>query len=314
MKNPDGKDLLEEAAAWFFRQEDRSLSPQEEAHFRAWLAASDEHRAAYAEISGTWHELGSLPHPDSSKHPPPPLARGSVFRPLSAAVALCLLLTGGAWYLDIGTRLRAENYTAVGEVKTVDLADGSHIELNSASAVAIAYSDRERRIRLLKGEATFTVSADPARPFVVEARGGEATALGTVYNVRDGNGGVAVTVIESRVAVTAGADSAPVQLQHDQRVHYGDGRIGAVEQVDAAAETAWRRKKLIFVDRPLGEVIDELNRYHKGVIRIIDGSIRAKRVSGVFETSNIVGVIDALEKSFGFNDTRLGNFLILIHR
>lgn len=314
MNNPDGKDALEEAAAWFFRQEDRPLSPQEDAHFRAWLAVSQEHRAAYAEISGTWHELGSLPYSDSSGYRLPPPARGNFFRPLSATLTLCLFLAGGAWYLDIATRLRAENYTAVGELKTVELADGSHIELNSASAIAIAYSNRERRIRLLKGEATFTVSADPARPFVVEARGGAATALGTVYSVRDTDESVAVTVIESHVAVTAEAGSAGVELRQDQRVHYANGRIGAIEPVDAAAETAWRRKKLIFVDRPLGEVVDELNRYHRGVIRIIDGSIRARRVSGVFETGDIVGVIDALEKSFGFNDTRLGDFLILIHR
>ncbi len=105
-----------------------------------------------------------------------------------------------------------------------------------------------------------------------------------------------------------------MQLNTDERVRYENGDVGAVEPIDANSETAWRRRKLIFVDRPLGEVVDELNRYHKGMIRIIDGSIRAKRISGVFETGNIVGVIDALEKSFGFRDTRLGDLVILIHR
>lgn len=234
--------------------------------------------------------------------------------PIAAALAVCLFLTGGAWYLDVPTRVLADNYTAVGELETITLPDGSLAELNSGSAIALAYSADERRIRLLKGEAMFTVSADAERSFIVEALGGEAKALGTVYGVREDAGSVTVTVVESHVAVSAGADGTSVRLAPDERVRYEGGHLGAVEPVDTESETAWRRRKLIFVDRPLGEVVDELNRYHRGMIRIIDGSIRAKRISGVFETGDIVGVIDALEKSFGFRDTRLGGFVILIHR
>jgi len=311
MTDPDSRDSLEEAAEWFFRQDGGSLSPSEEARFQVWLAASAEHRAAYAEISGTWHEMGSVP---VSARSPLRYSRGGFSMPLAAALAVCFLLSGTAWYLDVPTRVLADNYTAVGELVTVTLPDGSLAELNSGSAIALSYSAGERRIRLLKGEAMFTVSADAGRPFIVEALGGEAQALGTVYGVREDGESVTVTVLESRVAVSAGSDGASVQLNTDERVRYENGDVGAVEPVDAHSETAWRRKKLIFVDRPLGEVVDELNRYHKGMIRIIDGSIRAKRISGVFETGNIVGVIDALEKSFGFRDTRLGDLVILIHR
>jgi transmembrane sensor len=318
MKDPDSRDSLEEAAEWFFRQDGGSLSPAEEARFRAWLAASEDHRAAYAEISGTWHEMGSVPVPARPLRAPARRSRTgfstSVFRPIAAALAVCLFLTGGAWYLDVPTRVLADNYAAVGELETVTLPDGSVAELNSGSAIALAYSAGERRIRLLKGEAMFTVSADAGRPFIVEALGGEAKALGTVYGVREDGSSVTVTVVESHVAVSVGAGGASVRLNPDERIRYEGGHLGAVEPVDTESETAWRRRKLIFVDRPLGEVVDELNRYHRGMIRIIDGSIRARRISGVFETGDIVGVIDALEKSFGFRDTRLGGFVILIHR
>lgn len=234
--------------------------------------------------------------------------------PVATAFALLCVLAGSTWYLDLPTRVLADAYTTVGERQTLELPDGSLAEMNSDTAVAVAYAPGERRIRLLKGEAVFTVSADARRPFVVEAGGGEAVALGTVYGVRDVGDSITVTVIESHVAISAGTDDQSVRLGADQRVRYENGRLGIIEPVDAASETAWRRSKLIFVDRPLGEVIDELNRYHKGMIRIIDGSIRSRRISGVFETGDIVGVVDALEKSFGFNDTRLGNLVILIHR
>jgi FecR protein len=65
----------------------------------------------------------------------------------------------------------------------VTLADGSHVELNSQSAIAIHYDAGQRRVRLLEGEAWFEVSPDPVRPFVVEASGGTVTALGTAFNV-----------------------------------------------------------------------------------------------------------------------------------
>lgn len=313
-KDSDGKDALDEAAEWFFRQEDTPLPPADEVRFRAWLAASDENRAAYAEISGTWHELGHLPVPSTEEQFTPVHTRRGLFKPFAATLTLCCFLMGGAWYIDLPTRILADNYTTIGQLQTVNLPDGSRVELNSGSAIAVAYSSGERRIKLLKGEATVTVHADPMRPFIVEAKGGEAMALGTVYSVRETANNVTVTVIESVVAVTGKAGGAPVQLHHDQRIHYQNGQVGSVEQVDADAETAWRRRKLIFVDRPLGDVVDELNRYHNGMIRIVDSSIRERRVSGVFDTTNIVGVIDALKKSFGFRDTRLGDLLILIHQ
>ncbi|MFK4824902.1 FecR family protein [Paenochrobactrum sp. BZR 588] len=305
-------DKLNEAAEWFFRQDGVRLSVSDEISFQSWLAASDENRAAYAEISGTWDELAQIPQPAVMTAP---IARHNWWsKSVSAAFASVFLLAAGAWYSDVATRISADGYTGTGELQTMHLPDGSIAEMNSGTAIALSYSPDERRIRLLKGEAVFTVSADPQRPFIVEANGGEAVALGTVYGVRDDDNGATVTVIESHVAISASANGQQVKLGQDQRISYMDGKLASIQSVDAASETAWRRNKLIFVDKPLGEVVDELNRYHKGMIRIIDGSIRSRRVSGVFETTDIIKVIDTLKKSFGLNDTRLGEMVILIHQ
>lgn len=313
MLNRNETDKLQEAAEWFFRQDGAPLSAADEVRFQSWLIASEDNRAAYAEISGTWHELADVPAYASS----PIIAKTTWFRtpmPVAAVFSCFFLLLGGAWYSDFATRISADGYTETGEVQTLHLPDGSIAEMNSGTAIAIHYSSSERRLRLLKGEAVFTVSVDAQRPFVVEANGGEATALGTVYAVRDDEKGATVTVVESHVAIAALPEGQSVRLGPDQRVSYQNGMMSAVQSVDAQSETAWRRNKLIFVDKPLGDVIDELNRYHKGMIRIVDSSISTRRVSGVFETNDIVAVIDTLKKSFGFNDTRLGNLVILIHQ
>lgn len=311
-------DKLQEAAEWFFRQDGAPLSATDEVLFQNWLIASEENRAAYAEISGTWHELAHVPDISSVPHLSPSIiTKNYWFRapmPVAAVFSCFFLLLGGAWYSDFATRISADGYTETGELQTLHLPDGSTAEMNSGTAIAIHYSSSERRLRLLKGEAVFTVSADAQRPFVVEANGGEATALGTVYAVRDDEKGATVTVVESHVAIAALPEGQNVRLGPDQRVSYQNGMMSAVQAVDAQSETAWRRHKLIFVDKPLGDVIDELNRYHKGMIRIVDNSISTRRISGVFETNDIVAVIDTLKKSFGFNDTRLGNLVILIHQ
>ncbi|MBY3075192.1 FecR family protein [Rhizobium laguerreae] len=312
MTDFNDKEMLEQAAEWFFRRDGGRLSVEDEVAFRSWLAASDRHRAAYSEIAGTWQDLGAI-QPTPAVLTPPPPAR-DFLRPIAAAFTFLCLLGLGTYVLDVPSRLFADGYTAVGEFQVLALPDGSTAEMNSGTAITIAYSSGERRIHLMKGEAVFTVTSDQHRPFIVESEGGEATALGTVYGVRNDDRGGVVTVVESHVAVSGKPAGASVELGPDERVRYEDGHLGAIEKVDAASETAWRRRKLIFVDQPLGEVVNELNRYHKGVIRIVDESISARRVSGVFETNDIVKVIDALEKSFGFNDTRLGSLVILIHR
>jgi transmembrane sensor len=186
--------------------------------------------------------------------------------------------------------------------------------LNTASAIAVDYSRERRRIRLLRGEAVFTVARDAARPFVVAAASGEAVARGTVFAVRKDDEAATVTVLESHVGVSyPAAGRTAVELSPGEALDYSRRGLGPVRAVDADAATAWRRGKLIFVDRPLGEVIAELNRYHSGRIQIIDGSIGSHPVSGVFDTGNPLQALEVIEQTLGLHSTRLSSLLILLH-
>lgn len=300
-------DALEEAAQWFFRQDGQLLPEAERARFEAWLAVP-ANRAAYEEIAGAWHEAGALAGPRTLARRPP------AWRGVARIAAALLVICGALGYgLDVPTRLRADIYTATGERRAMTLPDGSTVDVNTSSALAVAFTPGERRVKLLRGEAVFTVAKDAARPFVVEADGDAATALGTVFAVRETGAGAIVTVIESRVSVAFAAGGDPARLGPGQQVRpLGDGH--EVAAVDADAAIAWRRGKLIFADRPLGGVIDELNRYHSGLIRILDPSLNGLRVSGVFDTADPVGIVDALEDSLGISSTRLGSAVVLLHR
>ena len=316
MEHGEKPSTLDEAAEWYIRRDGEALSAAEYADFERWIS-DPANRAAYAEIDATWRDVAALPRPavvsayTSSRRS---LWRG-VRQQALAAVAAIVVIFGVGYGFDLPMRFKADADTETGETRTVTLSDGSSVVLNTASAIAIDYSAGARRIRLLRGEALFTVAKDASRPFLVDADTGEARALGTAFAVRREYEGVSVTVLESRVGVSYLAGQPPmVELSPGETVSYSKAGVGAVRSVDANAETAWRRGKLIFVDKPLGDVIAELNRYHSGRIQITDSSISSHPVSGVFDTRNPIGVLDAIEGTLGLHSTPLTNLLILLHR
>lgn len=311
------KPMLDAAADWFVRRDAGDVSAADERAFERWLATDPRHGAAYAEIERTWTAFDAVP----PALVPRVGARASVVGPRrvrrwAAAVAVAAsMLIAAVLGTDVPTRLQSDAFTATGESETVRLPDGSTAVLNTASAIAFDFTGKERRVRLLKGEAAFDVAKDPDRPFRVTAADGTATALGTVFSVRRfDDAAVAVSVTEGRVSVVYGADGNEAVLTANQRVAYGSGGLGDVSRLAPGTVDAWRRGKLVFEARPLGDVIGELNRYHAGAIRIIDPSVAARPVSGVFETGDPVAVVDALEASLGLSSLRLTDRLVLIYR
>jgi transmembrane sensor len=319
MTDGEKRSAIDEAAEWYFKRDAGPLSGRDETAFRARLA-DPANRAAFAEIDRTWADLGLIARPaapDMARSAAPariPVRYALRRRVLAAAAVLVAVLALG-YTLDVTTRLQADAYTARGESRSLTLDDGTNVALNTATAIAVDYSASARRVRLLQGEALFTVAKDAARPFTVLAAGGETRALGTAFAVREEGQGATVTVLESRVGVSVPAGQPPgAELSPGQAVSYSARGIGAIRAVDADGETAWRRGKLIFVDRPLGSVIAELNRYHAGRIQIANSAISGHLVSGVFDTKDPVRVLDAIESSLGLHSTRLTRYLILLHR
>ncbi|MFZ5875585.1 MAG: FecR family protein [Nitrospirota bacterium] len=308
----------EQAMDWFVLRDQGELSPQDEAEFESWLARDPLHRHAYGNAVRLWTDLGEV-----IRQSPEPRSRSGfarrwrgwlTFAPAAAAAALVLVCA--LVLFDVPIRLVSDARSATGEIITRTLSDGSIVTLNTDSAIAIRYTAARRRVSLLRGEVFIQVAHDPSRPFVVEAIGGETRALGTAFVVhRDHNRSV-VTVLESRVAVAYPVGNhSPVTLSPGQRIRYdSETGIGPIEMVDAEAASAWRRGNLMVVDQSLGSVIEELNRYYQGSIRVIDSAISDRRVSGVFDLHQPITAVDALERSLGLRSTRITNALILLHR
>jgi transmembrane sensor len=182
-------------------------------------------------------------------------------RSLSFAVAVFFFAMVSAVWFSHSPRWYADHYTAVGEQASVALADDSTVQLNTNTALFVDFSSRTRRVTLHAGEAFFTITPDPVRPFVVQTAGGEVHVLGTAFNVRIDDESVQVSVSTNCVRVTLDDSSAGKEIAAGQRLVYSStGFWGEVEAVDVSRLTAWRWQRLIFEDQKLIDVVHELIR------------------------------------------------------
>lgn len=189
-----------------------------------------------------------------------------------ALIVLALLAGSALWFWqdDLRLRFQADHIASVGEKLVVSLPDGSRAELASGAALAEDYDGTQRLVRLLEGRAYFTaapVAEQQGHPFVVEAGGMRVTALGTQFSVDVHPDDVEVLVAEHSVRVEPiDGPAAPVVLAEGMGVDARPDAIPAPAPRNMDFANAWRSGELVFDDRPLGEVVAELNRYRHGRI------------------------------------------------
>jgi transmembrane sensor len=297
------------AIDWWTRLDCRAPTPQEREAFVRWLTSDPANREAFERVCRIWGDLEGL-RPfleDFEVAPPRPAPR---YRVAAGLAALAVAVLSCVFFDDIWIMVRANARTGVAETRVVELVDGSRIEIGPRSAVALDFDERKRNVTLLRGEAWFDVAPDAGRAFSVLVPGGSVTALGTAFNVSTTRGRTEVTVTQHRVRVAT--DGPPIIVDEGEQSAFAPG-VAAVDpyRVQVDHVTAWRRGKLIFDDRPLSEVVSVLGYYLHGYILIVDPSIRDRRVSGVFDASEPMAAIAAIEKALSLHAFDLGYVVAL---
>lgn len=140
--------------------------------------------------------------------PPPRLL--PLWPPLKVAAVLAPLLVTGAWLWFLLQRPQPLHYaTGVGEQREVVLPDSSHVWLRPRSELTCAASFGAVRRVQLRGEAFFSVTKDPAHPFVVQTREVAVKVLGTSFLVQ---------AYPQLPATTVLVHTGRVQVAHQQRM------------------------------------------------------------------------------------------------
>jgi transmembrane sensor len=322
---PDLALAREQAADWIARGS-RGLDALEQAEFRRWCANRANARAL-RELGALWNEMDVL-KTLTSVFPEPPAPRAPVRNWRGAAVAATgvLALVAGGLVLqrhpgtDPGPQQAAvqpatDYSTTVGEQRNVPLPDGSMLAINTASLVQVVSLGREsRELRLVRGEAHFTVARDPQRPFRVNAGGHIVQAVGTAFDVRlPDDGGLQVIVTDGHVKLLSDSGSVG-DLDRGQAIRIGaDGEASVVRLNDdqLAARLAWRSGMLVFDGQTLAAALDEFSRYTSARFAI-DPELRGVQIGGYFPAGDTAALLDALRANFGIESARGADGIIRI--
>lgn len=301
-----------EAAAWVWRLDDENVSAEDRRQFEHWQRADVRHRRAVEELGGVWNALDGLAEAkrdqriatfvadiqrETDRNRMPSVWRRSL--PLAAAAAVALGIGLTLW-MSNGNEAQTLS-TAVGQHRTVKLADGSIVALNTNTILETRLVNEQRVIHLKKGEALFTVARDKNRPFYVVAAGTTVRAVGTEFNVRlREHNDVEVIVSEGRVEVESKLQRlGKRQLAAGQRIDT-IAEKPAVQVMNAVAldnTLAWREGAIVFDRESLADAIAELNRYTDTRFVVTQPEVRDMRIGGRFKAGDVEEFLSALKKA-----------------
>lgn len=218
-----------------------------------------------------------------------------------------------------GARPQVAFHTEPGQHTSVDLPDGSRVDLGAASTLRVFYPespDRGPREVRLDGQAVFNVVHDEDRPLLVHAGNGIAEDMGTRFGVRaySGDGSVQVVVTEGRVTLrteTAPAGSGTLLQRGDLGVLDAAGRILVTNGVDTAAYVGWTRGRLTFREQRLDAVARELSRWYGVDIAVPDSGTAARDITLDVPLRSLPQVLDLITGVLGIRQTHDGEGWVL---
>jgi transmembrane sensor len=297
------------AQDWFLHMREAPADARLRAGLAAWLLEDPAHAAAYRKVEHVWRLGGAVtPVARLVSRPDAPRRRwrGGSAGLAAAAVLAALLVLLPALQL----RLAADYRTGTGEVREVTLADGSVVALAADSAIAVHFNDRERAIRLLAGEAYFEVAPDPRRNFRVDADGLTIADIGTAFDVRLGGNQVSVAVA-SGLVVVRGFGRKEEQLPAGTSLVTGD-HTHLHQAVAPERVAGWRTGRFAADGATVAEVVDELRRYHHGMIILAGDALARRKVTGIYSLDEPVQALETLVSPFNGQVHQLTPYVLII--
>ncbi|BBH46594.1 FecR family protein [Pseudomonas sp. KU43P] len=303
--NPSPDDAITDAAAhWCMRLHADDCTQVERDAFARWLAADPRHAEEYQAMLEIWDTADLLPRSatvidfnPAAQH----LVQRRNWRPLASAAALVLLvlpLAGWVGWEQGWVPNHYQHLSTRDSMQTVELSDGSTVELNLNSELTFFnYKDR-RQVTLERGEAFFKVQHDSAHPFIVRAGHGQTRVTGTQFNVWKYQDQVKVTLVQGSVLVTSNGSTGGYRLGPGMQASYrtGDFEPQLAQSDDYGHSLAWRSGKLVLDNLSLEQALPVINRYLDAPLLLADENTGHIRISGIYNTREVGHLVDNLPK------------------
>ncbi|MDB5583428.1 MAG: hypothetical protein JWR80_8604 [Bradyrhizobium sp.] len=305
--------MADEVSVWWGRMHGPDAA-RHRAAFEQWLAADPRHRDAYARLEEGWEitdEAGrSEIFQDRSleRHRPRyglTLPRVATFAAAAAAIVLAVIFWPGARSpAPQSPQVAQLLHTTVGQVRTLDLPDGSKVTLDTDSQVRVLFGAEARRIELVRGRARFEVRADPARAFVVVAGDMSVNAPEGAFDAALQSQGVQMSAWRGTLDVRRarnGLSAAVLFRLLPGRTAFFRPELGTPPATPVAGKGSeqWVSGMLVYQSVPLSDVLADTNRYSRQHIVLGDASLGKLRVTGTFRPLPVDALAASLSAAFG---------------
>ena len=290
--------IARRAVAWQLALQGGEATAKE---LQAWLAEDERHRRAWEQIQTVNRRLEILAGPG---------ARAALLDSVSngrrkALKTLTLLLFAGAGgalaYRQAPWReALADIRTGAGERKTIWLADGTRLDLNSKTAVNTSRQAGQLNLGLLTGEILLTTTG-AASALAVTTKNGILRPLGTRFSVRQTGRETQVAVYAGRIALypgdfsTAPPPSPASVIKTGQRADLLAGRTLNLRAADAN-NLAWLDGMLVVAAMPLGEFLSRLRPHRPGYLGW-DPAVAGLPVSGAYPLQDTDRILAAIAET-----------------
>jgi len=313
-------DVDAQAMDFILKRNLESWTAEDQAAFDTWLSQSLAHKTAYWRLNAIWSRADRLSalrplKPQSTSSRPGPSRRTTI---LKVAAALVLFAGAGGIASTLLSGPRAQTYaTPVGGHKSIELADGTRIELNTNTVLRARVNAQHRVVELLRGEALFHVKHNAAHPFVVIAAKHRITDLGTSFVVREKNDRLEVALLEGRARLeTTDAQSSvkrvAILTPGDEAVATQQ-KMSITRKSNAALEDqiSWRRGLLVFHRATLVDVANEYNRYNSRKIVIADETAAARVMTATLPTNDLTTFARIARNFLGLHVEEKGDEIVI---
>jgi transmembrane sensor len=323
--------VLDDAIAWHTRLRDRVATPSVLVEFRAWKDAAPEHATAYNQAQQFWDALDQA-KPQVLEHFSEELGQALSSDPViepwyerfglyldrfrfnvshirMAAVGASIVLAVVVLSLNVPFQGQPVAYaTNKGEIKQIQLQDGSSLLLNADTKIKVQYRRRARDLELLQGGAIFDVARNNKRPFVIRAADSTVTVLGTRFEVDLTPDNIKVAVARGLVEVAQKSTLGTRQrfsllLKPGEQINHEIGQVKFTRsKIDPSQIGTWKDHVLIFENDTLADSVRRLNRHFtQGEIKLGDVYIGQRRLSGVFKAISPDATAEQLAQLLSLN-------------
>ncbi|WP_186310898.1 FecR family protein [Paraburkholderia sp. BCC1886] len=203
--------------------------------------------------------------------------------------------------------LDADWHSAIGERRTVQLADGSRMTIDAGSRIYRASPRNDLALRVSVGQVLLHAPASRAGVLrQIETEHGTVMTDGGELNV----GRIhrhSVVAVGKGEAMLYQRGARPLAVSAGESVafaHEGARRLAQPFEL----VSAWTRGLFVADDISLEALVDVFNRYDDGLIRVVGPAAQA-RVSGVFLLRDIPGSLVQVAENTPVELTRVGDYL-----